>query len=1103
MGSARWRLLFGGAVLVAVLAGRAAEWPADGDAKMPREPDKPGADEARPGTVTLTQREYQELLDRIARLEGSPRAEPPSSCKVAARVAGEVVRLHVEYGFRTGPRRTRVALGCQQGYPTEAKIDGHFPVLRWGADGFTAQVDEPGDHQLVLEMDLPLLVRGKSAERGFDLDLPAAATTTLEMQDLPAGVRRAVVRPTLREAPARAPAAKEYRVESPDGGPGRFATAGLGPVEHLEVSWEGQAPAAGPPLLGVTGGRIVVHVDERNVTTRAELMLSVRRGLMKEVRLLVPAGAVIHGPEDATVEPAGAKGQPHTVRFKPTADPQTLTIDISQPRTAGAMPIGPFVVLGAFPQSGDIAVFPPADVSLDFHPRGESQYLLTQREPTEDEKRQSANVLALHYSTLPGVERAEPLPFLDLEADRQQCVLLAGVTHVLRLVRGEGDRPAAWRVSTTIEAQPYYAEAGELLIKLPETYTLDESAGPQPTEAEVGRIDPGRHLLQLLLRPPRRRPFKLTFEGQYDATEVPAKDTGHVTVALPGLLSRKIDRSAQVVVSLPSDLELVPLAVPLWETGKSESPNKRTWLLDRWPERFELAWRPYRPRLVVNAEVRVKLVGRQATVSQRLWLPPGQQAPEQLALAVPDGVIGLTVAGAAAGKESPVRTVTLTPPADRDHPVILDYSFRLPERLADRFKVPLVWPRAATDGETRVSVWSDPGTQPALEDGPWDVRRIEEVKDEGSYPALVLATVQPGAPLTLAVGEATGGPLPAFRVERALIQAKVGESGQQTYRARFLISQVTTPWLDVELPAALFRPNAPELSVLLAGKAAVWRAVDEAGKDTGVSRTARVQVPADLAGKSAVLELDYSLLPGRAVLQTLLQPPQLRGDPGAAPVRWQVVLPASWVPLAQDALGTEYGWGRRGWLLALRPTVATDEFERWFAGPDVPRGEDIKSFPEPTVAAWRSGLEPLRLSHVPERPWLLVCSLSLLIVGLTLAFLELPRAFFWGTLATAGVAALLAGLFWPGVLGAILYGCEPGALVLLPVLGIQWLMHQRYRRQVVFLPGFTRVKAGSSLVRGSSNRPRGEPSTVDGDPAASGAPRSAESGSKKPAEPGG
>jgi hypothetical protein len=1096
MASARWRLALAGVVLLAALIGRAGGIPPPGDARMPREPDKtPDEPKAPAGTVTLTLKEYQDLLDKAA----PSRSEPPSSCKVTGRVAGDVVRLHVEFGFRTFPRRARVSLGCPQGYPTDAKIDGHFPVLRWGADGWSVQVEDAGDHQLVLEMDLPLVVRDRGAERGFDLDLPAAATTTLEMAELPAGVKRAVVRPALRETPARAPAAKEFKVESPGNGPGRFVTPGLGPVERLEVTWEGQAPTAGPPLLAVSGSRIVVHVDEQKVTTHAELTVGVRRGQMKELLLLVPAQAAVHGPEgDDRITHIPAQGELRTIRLQPTADPLTLTINVSQQRGGGPILVGPFVVLDAFPQGGDILVTAPADVTLDYHPRGASQYVLISRDPTEEEKRQSPNVLALRYGTLAGVDKAVLLPFLALEAEPRKGVLFAGVTHTLRLVRGEGERPGAWRVSTTINAQPYHTEARELLVKLPDNYTFDESAGPQPADAEVGQTDLARHTVQFLLRPPRKGPFKLTFEGQYDPKDVTAQDRGQMAVALPALLSPKIDNSARVNVELPPDLELVPPRPgPLWEAGKSDGPGKRTWTFDRWPDRFEVAWRPYRPELVVNGEVRITLLGRQASVTQRLWLPAGQQAvPESVPLSVPEDAIGL----AAEGKEGGPRAVTLTPQANRDRPLVLTYSFRLPERAAEKFKVPLVWARQATGGETRVCVWSDPGTRPELKDGPWEVRRTEEVKDEGSYPSLVVLSRQPGAPLTLALGEVGGVPLPAFRVERALIQATVAESGQQVYRARFLVGQIAAPWIDVELPAPLFRPNPPDVSaVLFAGKPAAWRPVDEAGKEVGVSRTARVQVPADLGGKSAVLEVGYTLLPGRAVLQTLLQAPQLRGDPGAAPVRWQVALPASWVPLSQDALGSEYGWGRRGWLLALRPTVSTADFERWFAGSDSVRPEDVKPYADPTVAVWRSSADPLRLSHVPERPWLLVCSLTLLIIGLALAFLSLSRAVFWGTLAATGVAALLAGLFWPGVLSAILYGCEPGALVLLPVLGFQWLLHQRYRRQVVFLPGFTRVKAGSSLVRGSSNRPRGEPSTVDAaPPAPSGQrPAGAEPGSKK------
>ena len=43
---------------------------------------------------------------------------------------------------------------------------------------------------------------------------------------------------------------------------------------------------------------------------------------------------------------------------------------------------------------------------------------------------------------------------------------------------------------------------------------------------------------------------------------------------------------------------------------------------------------------------------------------------------------------------------------------------------------------------------------------------------------------------------------------------------------------------------------------------------------------------------------------------------------------------------------------------------------------------------------------------------------------------------------------------------------------------LQWLLHERYRRQIIFLPSFSRSRSGSSLSRAEAAR-AGEPSTVD------------------------
>jgi hypothetical protein len=86
----------------------------------------------------------------------------------------------------------------------------------------------------------------------------------------------------------------------------------------------------------------------------------------------------------------------------------------------------------------------------------------------------------------------------------------------------------------------------------------------------------------------------------------------------------------------------------------------------------------------------------------------------------------------------------------------------------------------------------------------------------------------------------------------------------------------------------------------------------------------------------------------------------------------------------------------------------------------------------------------------------------------------------WVLLSVLVAAVVLGVLLWPTLTGQIAYGCQPGAVVLLLVAGAQWLLHERYRRQLVFLPSFSRTRPGSSLMRQEAARAaHGEPPTVD------------------------
>jgi hypothetical protein len=78
-----------------------------------------------------------------------------------------------------------------------------------------------------------------------------------------------------------------------------------------------------------------------------------------------------------------------------------------------------------------------------------------------------------------------------------------------------------------------------------------------------------------------------------------------------------------------------------------------------------------------------------------------------------------------------------------------------------------------------------------------------------------------------------------------------------------------------------------------------------------------------------------------------------------------------------------------------------------------------------------------------------------------------------------GVVAVVAW-FWPTLLAPFMYGAAPGLAITAALLISQWLLHERYKRQLVFMPGFTRVKGGSSLITASqSPRVHQQPSTID------------------------
>jgi hypothetical protein len=329
---------------------------------------------------------------------------------------------------------------------------------------------------------------------------------------------------------------------------------------------------------------------------------------------------------------------------------------------------------------------------------------------------------------------------------------------------------------------------------------------------------------------------------------------------------------------------------------------------------------------------------------------------------------------------------------------------------------------------------------------------------EGQYLPLLLRMEKAPAPLASVV------------IDRLLMVVDVDEDGTEHYHARFLLTKLHASSLDVQLPMALANMDA---RFLVDGKAPHWMPLESSG------RVARLAIDPSLYDKPVVLAVEYQLTPGHprpeGFCQTTLDPPVLVGNVFLGRVRWQVTLPQSMLAIgARGDASTEHSLQWRGWLPSLEPSISTTDLEQW------PLTADLAAqATQASLLCGNGSMEPLQFFRIQRSLWFLLCSGVVLALGLVLWLLPASPTG-WASATIAVLVGLVAmGLVWPALIPAILYGAAPGIVVLLVMLLGHWLLHERYRRRLVFMPGFTRIKGGSSLLRVNSTSRALEPSTID------------------------
>jgi hypothetical protein len=1072
----------------------------------------------RPKSIQMTPERYQELMDQLEqarRLNKTEKPDLPSVCKLTGQVDGDLVRLKAVFKFRTDRPRTLIALGCARAWPTAATLDdGQVPALQPGEDGLVLRVENAGDHTATLDLALPWAPRGgRGAERGFDLGLPRAAITLLDQFDLPADAAEVRIGGRLARVRRSEPAAT------------RLEPWPLGPADRLEMTWKGAAAPAqkGPPLLEARG-KITVRVSEAQVLTEVELTLTVTRGETDQWRIHVPQGIPEVSRPQAfderiqQIRPPTQQNPVLTIKLKEaSADPVQVAFQLRQPRPPGPIPLGPFLVEGTFSQRGTLDVRAPSDLRLHYLLGAE----VSQRDVPE-EQRQAGTIASFNWwvSQPPpnAVQSVPALVVLDVEAVKG--AVEARAAHTLRWLPGRPDERRGWRVVTRIDVTPARTAVDRLEVAVPADYEYDRDVGATPVSiVEDVTFDAANRTAQVRLAQKQAGPFSVTLTGFYPRPKSGGARPGREETTLelprpaawgldrgegdrrPGGRTPLLDRGGEITVQLPEGLELLGHPPRTGPAGREYG-----WQIERLTAPVRLAWQPHRPDVTVRALADVTLREHQAWVRHRLHYHFPQAAPGQVRFRVPAAVAGPVRVteggqaesdGPAPGKAGALAVALARPTRDDGYLVTLEYTVSLQaaaragkdgKRAAEPdgaavFRVPLLQPEEATRGETTVRVWSDPGVRPSLAGPSWEEAPTEVVPDRDALPDLVLRGGV-AAPLTLRLDPSVTA-LAAAVVERALVRVAVAANGYQAYRARFLVGKLHARQLDLHLPVPLARMN---LEVRLDGKLVPVRLVDDGGKEVEVGRTVRLRVEPDLYTGPVVLDVRYQADSvrgdARGGLAAVLQPPAVAGAVLLGRTCWQVDLPPGWLPLCGGTgLTVEQHWDRRGWLLAPGPAAGNAELEGWFLGTDAsgPAEEG-----EPALVGWQTTPGPFTLVPVPQQVWLLACSLGLLAAGLVLFFAPLPRVVFWVIASLLGVAVGAAGVLVPAALPAVVYGCEPGAVVLLLVLAVQGLLHHRYRRQVIFMPGFSRPKTGSSLLRGGSSHrrqePPREPSTIDEPP---------------------
>ena len=724
-------------------------------------------------------------------------------------------------------------------------------------------------------------------------------------------------------------------------------------------------------------------------------------------------------------------------------------------------------------------------------------------------------------------------PFLDVELKTVTSVVQTRINHKIEITRTD----AGWKLISKSEIIAKPRRSIEFLeVELPPGLSPEEktvwalggavSTGiPVPLNSALGMLDMesrwpmaspsqyhcdadppvktspyaliGQRKAKIpLYNVPTNQEFIVHLTGTYD---VPA-DVRQVNLGLPRPLTL-LTKGGSVVVEPETGLELVdPEAL---SDLKADVNNRYVGTRNSPPEKIFLSWKQHPPEFPVLSITDLTIQGVQGNVTQQLQFDFGKlpnsapttipnAAQSTIRLQLPRNIFGPqlsqddNVLNFDLNKNSGVLTTAI----DKTQPLVVKYFFSVNSPKENRenvpdeeplesveFSVPLLKVSQATRFTNKIRVWNYNRSQISLspkqaKPEPWQNLGVEVVKNKQALPDLVLQTTRPDLPLRLVLFHSSLSPIAGIRVDKILTRAEV-QSGGVDYRCQFLLNTVNTAQLQVEFPEAIGQLESPALTI---GSGPNTRRIKVTPSPTNVSgRVAIIPIP-DTINLPTVLEVRYRLRPSPdtnvLLPQVLIRPAKLRGNVSVGETETQVIFEddQAFLTLGPDR-SAPVRWDWQNWLFT--PQSVSDSS---ISVNSAASGAMEQVRMNGAVVRTKGPVE-LRVLSASRGVWLFVCSGTMLTVLLLLNVIFVRRKWIATLLALLLAGGLFAvGVYWPSLLILILYGCQPGFVVLVPLALLQWLLQRRYRRQVVFLPGFTRLQTGSNLIVPGK---RNEPSTID------------------------